>query len=279
MEMEFRDEGRRRKILIGAGIVLAVVAGAGAFLAINRAQSGAAPQVATRTVLVAARDIPARTVLQTSDLTQRAIPDDPALASAITDPQQVVGRLSGVAILLQQPITPNLLASTSAGAGFSILGPNEAVTPESPAWRAVSIMVPDDRAVAGQIQVGQRVDIFVTAQVNVMVPEGEGAAARRAAQALGAYYTDKSTKVTYQNVEVLAKTAQMYILKVDEKTAEEINHLQASGNASFGLTLRPDADARQLDTTDYGQTTNRIIERYGLPIPEVYPRAGAPPER
>src|SRR3989304_4073078 len=194
MEMEYHHEGRRRKVLLVPGVVLAVAAGGAAFFLVNQAQNAGTGVVATRDVVVAARDIPARTVIQSSDLTIRAVPDDPSLAVAIASPEDAIGRITGVAILFQQPITPNLLAST-----------------------------------------------------------------------------DKSTKIPYQDLSILARNGTLYILRVDIAQAEEISHLQAAGNAQFSLVLRPDGDDRQVDTEKLGETTNRIIEKYGLPIPEIYP--------
>jgi Flp pilus assembly protein CpaB len=290
MEMEFRDTSKRRKGLILVGVLLALGAGGGAFMMMSQAQQ-APPEVKTRTIIVAARDIPAKTSIEASDLTQRTVPDDTWSAIAMTDPAQVVGRLTGVAILFQQPITPNLLASSTAGAQFSILSPTETLAPDAPLLRAVSVDVPDERAVGGQVQVGQHVDVFVTAQVNVVLPTpapgagGPVATPPPASPAPGAspnpddpnvpYYTDKSTKVTWQNVPVLAKNGTMYILKVDEHQAEEISHLQASGNSMFSLALRPDGDHRAFEAVDYGETTNQIIEDYGMPIPEIYPAPGS----
>ena len=275
MEMEYHHEGRRRKVLIVLGVVLAVAAGGAAFFLVNQAQNAGTGVVATRDVVVAARDIPARTVIQSSDLTIRAVPDDPSLAVAIASPEDAIGRITGVAILFQQPISPNLLASAVVGGQFSILGPEETISPDSPAWRAVAVNVPDDRAVAGQIQVGQHVDLFMTAQINVTVPLARAVAAPAPSPQPGAstapYYTDKSTKITYQDLSILARNGTLYILRVDIAQAEEISHLQAAGNAQFSLVLRPDGDDRQVDTEKLGETTNRIIEKYGLPIPEIYP--------
>jgi Flp pilus assembly protein CpaB len=276
LDDDFKRLNRRRLLLVAAGIALAVVAGLVTLTAFQQAEHIAGATTTTRSVLVAARDIPARTVIASSDLTLRSVPVDPSLASAMTDPGLVIGRISGIEIAFEEPITPNLLGSASAGGQFSILGPSETISPNSPAWRAVSISVPDDRAVAGQVVVGAHVDVFVTVQVNVT-----GAAASLAPSAsaspsasgspLGAYYTDKSTKLVYQDVLVLAKSGSLYVLRVDEQTAEEISQLQAAGNASFSLALRPDQDTRQLNTTTYGETTNKIVQRYGFPIPQVYP--------
>ena len=61
------------------------------------------------------------------------------------------------------------------------------------------------------------------------------------------------------------------MIKVTEPVAEEIAQLMASGTASFSMALRPDADTRLVDVSQLGETTNLIIERYGLPIPQTYP--------
>src|SRR5438093_7579669 len=88
------------------------------------------------------------------------------------------------------------------------------------------------------------------------------------------YYVDMATKVTYQNVLMVAKSGTMYVIKVTEQVAEEIAHMQASGTAQFSLALRPDVDTRSVDVSGLGETTNVIIQRYGLPVPQVYPQSG-----
>ena len=131
----------------------------------------------------------------------------------------------------------------------------------------MSLSVPDDRAVGGLIEPGQTVDVFVTVTVNVPEDVAEQ----------GRLYTDKSTKLTYQDVPVLAKSGTFYIVRVNETMAEEISHLQASGTASFSFALRPPEDTRTIDASALGETTNRIIDEYDLPIPETYPRSGPTP--
>jgi hypothetical protein len=73
---------------------------------------------------------------------------------------------------------------------------------------------------------------------------------------------------------VLARAGTYYILKAPLIVAEEISHLQADGSALFSLALRPDQDQRYLDVSALGATSNRIIQRYGLPIPQPYPALG-----
>jgi len=268
MDMEFRDDRRRGKFIIVLGLVLAVVAGGAAFYLVNQAHEQAGQSDLQKvSIVVAVRAIPARQAIVAEDVTVREVPLDPTNANGVvTDPNEVIGRIPAVAILQDQPVTQNMLASSQAGDEFSILGPEESVGPDSIAWRAVSVTVPDDLAVGGAIKAGETVDVFVTAVVQVP-PD---------IAANGRYTTDRSTKLVYQNVLILEKKDQFYIIKASLPMAEELAHLEAVGTATLSMVLRPDVDQRQVDASSLGETTNRIIQKYGLPIPENYPRGNAP---
>lgn len=195
------------------------------------------------------------------------MPIDPTNANGIyTDVNKVIGLIPGVNILDGQPIYANFLVSSEQGGQFSILAPGETLAPDSPEWRAVSLTIPDERAVGGSVTSGDHVDVFLTA--TVLVPQG--------LQDGGTYYTDKSTKITYQDIEVLAKTGTNYVIKVTLATAEEIAHLQATGQTQFSVALRPVEDTRAVDASRLRETTNMIIQRYGLPVPQVYPAGKGP---
>jgi Flp pilus assembly protein CpaB len=268
VELEYKDDNRRGKIVIVLGVILALVAGGAAFYLVSQAQQQAGQAGLQRVgLVVATRAIPARKAIEADDVEVRQVPLDQTNAEgAVTDPTEVVGRIPAVTILAGQLVTTNLLASTSTGGQFAILGPEETVAPDSEAWRAVSITAPDTQAVGGLLEPGQTVDVIVTATVNV--PQDLLDAGR--------YYTDKSSKITYQDMLILSKTGQTYILKATLPIAEEVAHLQASGTASFTLVLRPDVDTRYVDVSQLGETTNRIITKYGLPIPETYPAGNGP---
>jgi Flp pilus assembly protein CpaB len=268
MDLEFRDDRRRGRIIIALGLVLAVVAGGAAFYLVNQANQQAGQQQLQRvSVVVAAREIPARQAIVAEDVQVREVPVDQTNANGIvTDPAAVIGRLPAVTIFSGQLVTQNLLASAQAGDEFSILGPEESVGPDSPAWRAVSITVPDDLAVGGILKSGETVDVFVTAVVTVPPSIAEA----------GKYMTDRSTKIVYQDLLILARKAQFYIVKAPIAMAEELAHLQAIGTATMSMVLRPDVDQRPVDATALGETTNRIIQKYGLPVPETYPTGNGP---
>ena len=263
MEMEYRDPRRRGKFVVVLGIVLALAAGGGAFFLVNQAQQSAGTGTLQKvTVVVATRVIPARKPIEAADVTtHEVVIDDTNAQGVFSDPSKVIGRILAVPALAGQMVTSNMLASAETGGQFSIIAPGETIAPGSPAWRAISITVPDNLAVGGLLEPNETVDVFATTTVNVpqiLLDQGR-------------FYTDKSTKLIYQDVLILAKSGTFYIIKVSEAVAEEINHLQASGTALFSLALRPDADTRIVDASQYGETTNLIIERYGLPIPQTYP--------
>lgn len=271
MEMEYKDTNRRGKFVIIVGVVLAVVAGATSFYLINQAQTSGPGETEKVAVVVAAEVIPARTPIGPGAVVIREIPLDPATQiGIITDPKQLTGRVLAIPVAIGQPIYSNMIASASGQSGFAILGPDETVAPDSPAWRAISITIPDDRAVAGLLVAGQSIDIFMTATMTVPLT----------AQPAGVYYSDMVTKITYQNMVILARAGTQYILKAPLPVAEEINHLLATGTIAFSAALRPDQDVRYVDVSQLGETTNRIIQKYGLPFPAIYPAPSAtiPPQ-
>jgi Flp pilus assembly protein CpaB len=271
VEMEYKDPSRRGRWIVVIGIVLAAAAGGAAFFLISQAQQQAGQAGLQRVaVVVAVQTIPARKIIEAADVTVREIPLDDTNAQGIAStPDKVIGRVPAVAILQGQMVLTNLLASSTEGGQFSVLGPADAFASDSPDWRAISMTVPDDRAVGGLLAPNQTVDVFVTASVNVLTNSADG---------LGdnGYYTDKATKLSYQNMLLLAKSGTYYVLKAPVDVAEEISHLQASGAAAFSLALRPDVDTRQVDASALGTTTNRVIIRYGLPIPVAFPPVSGP---
>jgi len=270
MEMEYKDPSRLGKFLVVIGVILALAAGGAAFFLISQAQQQAGQAGLQKVaVVVAARTIPTRKIIEAEDVVVREIPLDPTNAQGIVPtPDRVIGRVPAVTILEGQMVQLNLLASSTEGGQFTILGPDETVAPDSIAWRAVSMTVPDDRAVGGLLLPNQTVDVLATATVNVLTT--------LATVSEEGFYTDKSTKLSYQGMVILARTGTFYVLKAPLDVAEEISHLQASGTATFSMVLRPEIDTRIVDATDLGTTTNLIIQRYGLPIPVLYPPAEGP---
>ena len=269
MTFEFKDNTRhRRLLLITIGGVLAASAGVAAF---TMASNGRAPDVAKTAVLVAGRDVSARTVVSPDDVTMRDVPVDQVLNETYTDPAQVVGRITSVPILPGQQITPNLFATSDANSDFSILGPGETVSDTSPAWRAVAVDVPPERAVGGEIKAGDHVDLFVSVEIDVLTKDADGNYVKTDTANAQGFQSGESTKLTFQDLEVLKSSPDdnMYVLKVDLHQAEQIAHVVQMAPDSFALALRPDEDTRAGDTSQYGTTTDRLIMTYLFPAPQL----------
>jgi hypothetical protein len=73
-----------------------------------------------------------------------------------------------------------------------------------------------------------------------------------------------STKVTLQNVTILARTGGVYIIRADLSTAEKITELTTIGG-TFTMVLRHEEDDRTAETE--GSTVDRLLEEYDFPLP------------
>ena len=271
MEMEFKYAGRRRRLLlIVVGVLLAVGAG-WASLMLASANNHPAANAPTQSVLVAARDIPARATLTADDVAIRTVPATEVLPQSYTDPNQVIGRVSAVPVYTDQQMTPNLFATTEANADFSILGPNDVVTANSPYWRAVAVQIPAERAVGGAVQAGQHVDLFVSVDIQVLELGPDGTYQTISTATQDGLMSGKATKITFQDLEVLKADTDngIYTLKVDLHQAEQIYQIVQDAPDAFSIALRPDEDTRTADTNQYGETTNHLIMTYLFPVPRL----------
>ena len=287
MEMEFKDNSRRRTLVLVVGVLLAILAGAAAFSLSSQSTDDSATVFPTREIVVAANAITARQTIDTLDLTIRAVPVDDTNLGAFTDRDEVVNQVAAIDILALQPITPNMLASGTTIGSVRILKPTETVSPNSPILRAVSLSVPADRAVGGLIAAGQRVDLLATMTIAADLPidpiTGEAAATDPETGEPFTYISGSSTKLMWLDVEILVHDpdSSSYIFRMDLQTAEEVAHVQNAG-ATFTMVLRPDEDTRDVDRSSFGETTDRLLLRYNFAIPEsidgvLYPQPVAFP--
>jgi Flp pilus assembly protein CpaB len=262
VELEYSDRNSRRsKLYIAVGVIVALVVAGTVYVALQASGLTDDVTVETRRVVVATAAIPSRQPIGEADVTVREVVADPTNDGAFTSVDDVIGRITGVAISPGQLLSPNLLASTTEGQTFSILEPGEEFDPEGPDLRAVSVTVADANAVAGTLASGQRVDLIVTMAIN----PGEGRQADdeedpRAAQ----FMAGPSTKVTLQRMTILARNGEIYILRADVETAEKIAELTAVGGV-FTMVLRPEEDDRTAETE--GSTIDRLIEEFEFPVP------------
>jgi len=261
VELEYSDRNTRRsKVYIAVGVIVALLVAATVYIALQASGLTKTDDVVMRDVVVAAREIPSRKQIEEGDVVIRSVPVDPTNETAFSTLEEVIGRVSGTSVATGQLVTRNVLASTTEGQAFSILEPGTEFDPEGPDLRAVSVSVPDERAVAGTLQPGQIVDLIVTMAIN---PE-MGQTPEEAETTTEQYLPGPSTKVTLQQMTILARNGGVYILRTDLATAEKVTELTAAGG-QFSMVLRPDEDDRTAETE--GSTIDRLIEEFGFPVP------------
>jgi Flp pilus assembly protein CpaB len=272
VELEYSDKNSRRsKVYIAVGVIVALLVAATVYIALQASGLTDQGEVEMRQVVVAAAEIPGRKTIEEADVVMRNVPVDPINETAFTSIDEVLGRVVSVPVGTGQLLTPNLLASTEAGATFSILRPGEEFDPSMPDLRAVSMTVPDDRAVGGTLQPGQPVDLIATLNVQPATEEGQPSepapseAPAPAPDGTGSRVPGPSTKTTLQQLDILVRNGTLYILRTDLATAEKITELQAAG-AQFTLVLRAAEDERSAETE--GSTLDRLLEEFEFPVPE-----------
>ena len=162
MEMEFKDNSRRRTMVLVVGVLLALGAGAAAFMLSSQGTDEPTEAIPLRDVVVASSLINARDTIQQNQVTTRAVPLDATNETAFSSPLDVAGKIAAIPIYENQPITPNMLAQATGVGQIDILEPDATVAPDSPYLRAVSLTVPPERAVGGLVAVDQRVDVIAT---------------------------------------------------------------------------------------------------------------------
>jgi Flp pilus assembly protein CpaB len=265
------DRARRRsRLILIAGFLLAAVAAVGTFVVSSGARSDV-PLIATTDVLVAAREIPPRTVIAAADLRAIQINSDAVPASALRSDGQkdVVGRINTVALATGEIILSGKFAAAQ-GATFTVFPPTEsidpgqAVKPGTPNYRAMSITVADQFAVGGAVLVGDFVDVLYTLNFDpnkYFVPQAGIAVGsandRRAA--------DFSAKIVIEKVPVIARTLTVYTIRTDATTAERLAYLTATG-AQIQFLLRAPLDDRAARTE--GATFAPVYQTFGFRVPE-----------
>ena len=260
MELEYSDRNSKRsKLYIGVGLLIALIVAGVVFAALRASGLTGTPPVEMRQVVVASRDIASRKPIEEGDVTTRSVVADPTNLSAFTRIDEVLGRVSAVPISTGQLLNRSMLASASSGQSFSILEPGETFDPNGPDLRAVSVSVPDDKAVAGTLVAGQRVDLIVTLEINPQL----GQTAEPSASP-GQAIPGPSTKVTLQKLTILARNGTIYILRTSLAVAEQVAELSAAGG-QFTLVLRPDEDGRTAKTA--GSTIDQLLEDFGFRVP------------
>lgn len=257
--MEDRSRRRARLVLI-VGVLIAILAGAGTFVLSSGNKSETPVAVATTDVLVATRDIPSRSAIGPADVKVQKYPVDLAPPTALKTAEEVVGKIIQQPLAQGEPILPGKFAAAGA-VSFTVFPPNLQPAPNTPIpantpdYRVMTITVPDASAVGGAVQVGDLVDLLYTLNYDP-AKFLTGTDTNRLA--------DFASKITLQNLPILAKAGALYTIRTDAQTAEQISYMVASGG-QMQFLLRAAQDQRQASTV--GATFGPVNKRFGFPVP------------
>ena len=256
-----QDGSRRRaRLILIVGVALALVAGVGTFVYASGAKSDQPVAVPTVAVLVAAREIPAKTTLTTADVKLQEFNLDAKPAAAMSDAGEALGKITVQSISVGEPILPSKFTDPKLP-GFVVMpvnfiGADGAPVVNSPNFRAMSITVPDPSAVGGSVLAGDIVDMVFTLQFDPQT---------KLQRPTPQQTVDFSAKIILERLPILAKLGTTYTIRVDAVTAERIAYLQSSGG-QIAFLLRAPKDERASGST--GATFGDIYTNFRVKIPE-----------
>ncbi len=189
----------RRRLLLILAVFVAVIGTALVFLYVKGANSRAQDSVANTSVLVATQNIAAGDkyddALASGSIANQDIPQNvvAANAGAVVDPAQLKGKLATVPVLAGQVIVAGQFGTTvQAGTTSNLAIP--------PGMIAISVNLTDPDRVAGNIQNGSEVAIFVTGQLETKGPRAGGGSSTDGAAADASI---QSTRLLLPKVTVL----------------------------------------------------------------------------
>jgi Flp pilus assembly protein CpaB len=218
--------------------MFAVAAFGGTLFVTSSAKVDAPVAIPTTEIIVASREIPARTSLTLADLKSVKMNSDVVPPAALHDSKDVVGKVTVQPIAVGEAILPSKLAG-SAAQPFTVFPPDQIGTnglpnPGSPAYRAMSITVADPQAAGGAVQVGDIVDLLYTLNLDPAkyflppIPTKNTA--------------DQSAHIILERIPILARLASVYTIRVDATTAERIAYITAAGGGIQMLLRAPKDD-------------------------------------
>jgi Flp pilus assembly protein CpaB len=155
---------------IAAGLLLALIAGAATFVFIAQmsVSNQPAPEPPKQQVLVAARDLPLRTVLAAGDLKLQEVPPEMVPEGAVTDVQEAVGMLTMVDMTRGEIILASRLIAPD------YVGPKAAFVMD-PARVIVAFAATDLLGSLDVVRPGDRVDLMFTFDFSAARPDIQSA--------------------------------------------------------------------------------------------------------
>lgn len=147
------NRGTRTLVVVAIAVAVATLATMAVYRAVQQIPVREVEQPGIP-VVVAARNLPIGTSLSSADLRVASWPARSPVQGGFSSPDQLLSRGLVADMVENEPITPNKLAPTEAGAGLPPVIPS--------GMRAISVQVNEVVGVAGFVTPGNRVDVVAT---------------------------------------------------------------------------------------------------------------------
>ncbi len=216
-----------------------------------------APSADLITMVVAATEIPLATSIERQHLKVVHVPPEASPRSAFPSVEDVIGRVTQMNILEEEPILEGKLVSTGFGGGL------QSVIPEGK--RAITVRANDVIGVAGFLSPGDYVDVIAT-----MMERSQGSLI---------------TKTVLQKIKVLSVGQQMepssdgksravstVTLLVTPDEAERL--VAATSQGQIQLVMRSAVDFSEKSTA--GSSSEELLGKSGAPKPAAAPSEAKP---
>ncbi|UCH36154.1 MAG: Flp pilus assembly protein CpaB [Armatimonadota bacterium] len=202
-----------RRGIVLAALCAGLAAALLAYLFLTREKARAAEMTEPVQVVVAAQDIPLRTVIEPGMVREATRPIGTLPANSATSMREVMGRVTITALAADEPVQRAAVAPRTASLGLAY------VVPEG--MRAVTVALDPIIGVAGFLKAGDHVDVLATFEVDKV----------------------SVTKTVLQDLELLAIGAEVLPEEVDQPKSDKAARPKEQPNAT--LALDP-ADAEKL---------------------------------
>lgn len=246
------------RALMGGGLLLAVASALLTFVYVSQlSETSTGPTIAMSEVLIADRDLPARTLIGAGDVKLVRTAADLIPAAALRSAESAIGSVTAVPIADGEVMLASKFSAVD-GSGFSIFPAGQQPTGSSPDYRAMSLKVADANAVGGAVKPGDVVDVifaFTYQPLQLAVPS--------------AAEQDFAARILAERAVVLARAAEIYTVRVEAAQAERIAALQAGGT-TMHLLLRAGDDVR------VPRTAGAVYSSEAAEIIRAIPTAPAP---
>jgi pilus assembly protein CpaB len=262
--------GRRYTFVFYVAVAIAAIATFGVYRVLENTK--ASSRIATRPLVVAARNLAEGSSIDRSSLSVREWPVATVPAGAFASADSLIGRVTRVAIFEGEPLVPGRLAPNGTGPGIEVK-----ITPGK---RAMGLRINDVAGVSGLIQPNSRVDVLVNIRSNT---DGGKQVSKLFMENMRVLSVGTRVERDAEGKAIEATTAAL------EVTPQEAERLAVAVNqGSIQLVLRGYGDPDSVKTR--GASTSDVLSQLGSaperspepprpavrrPVPQ--PRPAAPP--